>query len=120
MLIDPNPADARALRVKGESFAWKISEELLDREMQELGHQPAADASLPLISVEDAPRVLDRANQQIMSLLSHLRHARSAQQPNHAAQVLVEVESRLVAVARLLNSHEDAQQQDGLRPGMGR
>ena len=34
-LIEPNPADARALRVKGENFAWKISEELLDREMHE-------------------------------------------------------------------------------------
>lgn len=34
-LIEPNPAEARALRVKGENFAWKISEELLDREMQE-------------------------------------------------------------------------------------
>ncbi len=34
-LIEPNPVDARALRVKGENFAWKISEELLDREMQE-------------------------------------------------------------------------------------
>ena len=101
-------------------YASEATLRLVDREMQELGHQPAADASLPLISVEDAPRVLDRANQQIMSLLSHLRHARSAQQPNHAAQVLVEVESRLVAVARLFNPHEDAQQQDGLRPGMGR
>ena len=34
-LVEPNPAEARAMRVKGENFAWKISEELLDREMQE-------------------------------------------------------------------------------------
>ncbi len=34
-LVEPNPADAWALRVKGENFAWRISEELLERELQE-------------------------------------------------------------------------------------
>ena len=101
-------------------YASEATLRLVDREMQELGHQSAADASLPSISVEDAPRVLDRANQQIMSLLSHLRQAISVQQPSHDAALLVEMESRLAAVARLFNPHEDAQQQDGLRPGMGR
>lgn len=31
--IQPDPSEARELRLKGESFAWRISEELLDREM---------------------------------------------------------------------------------------
>lgn len=33
--IEPDVATAKALRVKGENFAWKISEELLHREMPE-------------------------------------------------------------------------------------
>ncbi len=33
--IEPDVATAKALRVKGENFAWKISEELLRREMPE-------------------------------------------------------------------------------------
>jgi len=37
--IQPSVEDAQALRVKGENFAWKISEELLRREV------PAEDAT---------------------------------------------------------------------------
>lgn len=33
--IEPTVADAQAMRLKGENFAWRISVELLDREMQE-------------------------------------------------------------------------------------
>ncbi len=33
--IEPDVATAKSLRVKGENFAWKISEELLRREMPE-------------------------------------------------------------------------------------
>jgi hypothetical protein len=90
-------------------YASEATLRLVDREMQELGHQPAANTSLPSISFEDAPRVLDRANQQIISLLSHLRRASAVQQPSHDAALLVEVESRLVEVARLFDPQAEAQ-----------
>ncbi len=76
-LIEPNPADARALRVKGENFAWKISEELLDREMQErvkkVKVEPKAGAAASvgnehlIAMLQMLQKELDIKNQQIES-----------------------------------------------------
>jgi hypothetical protein len=41
--IEPTVAAAKALRVKGDNFAWKISEELLRREVPNDGTQAKAD-----------------------------------------------------------------------------
>ncbi len=76
-LIEPNPVDARALRVKGENFAWRISEELLDREMQErvkkVKVEPKAGAAASvgnehlLAMLQMLQKELDIKNQQIES-----------------------------------------------------
>jgi hypothetical protein len=42
--IEPDIATAKSLRVKGENFAWKISEELLRREMPEGESKPGSDS----------------------------------------------------------------------------
>ncbi len=42
--IEPDVATAKSLRVKGENFAWKISEELLRREMPERESKPGSDS----------------------------------------------------------------------------
>ena len=42
--IEPDVATAKSLRVKGENFAWKISEELLRREMPEGESKPSSDS----------------------------------------------------------------------------
>ena len=42
--IEPNPEDAKALRLKGENFPWKISEELLRREVPTDGSKAAAES----------------------------------------------------------------------------
>jgi hypothetical protein len=42
--IEPDVATAKALRVKGENFAWKISEELLRREMPEGESKPHSES----------------------------------------------------------------------------
>lgn len=41
--IEPDVATAKALRIKGENFAWKVSEELLRREVPADAVRPAAD-----------------------------------------------------------------------------
>lgn len=42
--IEPDAATAKALRVKGENFAWKLSEELLRRETPEGGAKALAES----------------------------------------------------------------------------
>ncbi|MBI2480668.1 MAG: hypothetical protein HYV60_19195 [Planctomycetia bacterium] len=42
--IEPDVATAKSLRVKGENFAWKISEELLRREVPEGREKAAAES----------------------------------------------------------------------------
>ena len=42
--IEPDVATAKSLRVKGENFAWKVSEELLRRVMSEEGTKTATES----------------------------------------------------------------------------
>lgn len=42
--IEPTPEEAQSLRMKGENFPWRISEELLRREIPADGAKPAAAA----------------------------------------------------------------------------
>jgi len=44
--IHPTPDDAKALRLKGQNFPWKISEDLLHRELPDAGTKTAADAKV--------------------------------------------------------------------------
>jgi len=109
-------------------YASEATLRLVDQEMQELGHPPAAEGHHLSVSVGDLPRMLDRANQQILNVLSQLRQTRSAlqrsafgqrhatdhtirdvqdttsQQLNAALAAMVEMESRVVDIARLFDS----------------
>lgn len=51
--IEPDVATAKALRVKGENFAWKISEELLRREMPEGETKSGSDSKSSTQSGDD-------------------------------------------------------------------
>lgn len=42
--IEPDVATAKSLRVKGENFAWKVSEEFLRRMMAEEGTKPTTES----------------------------------------------------------------------------
>lgn len=42
--IEPNPDEAKALRLKGENFPWRISEELLRRHVPEAGAKSAGES----------------------------------------------------------------------------
>lgn len=71
--IQPSVEDARALRIKGENFAWRISEELLRREVpvesaaekgsDKAGARSLQDSEAELLSM--LRRELDIKNQQI-------------------------------------------------------
>ncbi len=80
--IQPDPHEARELRLKGESFAWRISEELLDREMADrakkvkpeskpTGGTSGQDHLLAMIQM--LQKELDIKNQQIDSQTQLLR-----------------------------------------------
>ena len=43
-LIEPSPDEAKALRLKGENFPWRISEELLRRHTPEAGAKAAGES----------------------------------------------------------------------------
>lgn len=71
--IHPTPDDARAFRLKGENFPWKISEELLRREVPEAGAKnttesksaTAASGEGSAAIIEVLRRELDIKNRQI-------------------------------------------------------
>ena len=72
--IHPTVAEAKALRVKGENFAWKISEELLRREIPEDGPKTKEDFSSATSAdpqsaaiIEILRKELDIKNQQIVT-----------------------------------------------------
>ena len=51
--IEPDVATAKALRMKGENFAWKISEELLRREVPEGDTKPGSESKSSARSGDD-------------------------------------------------------------------
>ena len=51
--VQPSPEEARELRIKGENFPWRLSQELLDREIIE--KQPSANSSSMASAGDDAP-----------------------------------------------------------------
>lgn len=71
--IHPTPEDAKSLRLKGENFPWKISEELLRREVPDAGTKTTADAKATpghsgdgsAVVVDMLRRELDIKNRQI-------------------------------------------------------
>ena len=56
--IEPDEKDAKALRLKGETFAWKISEELLQREIQSKFQNQSSRAKSTTISGERGSAVM--------------------------------------------------------------
>ena len=70
--IQPSPEDAQALRLNGETFAWRISEELLRRQIPEGSAKPSAEAKAAASAgIDQAPVIeilrkeLEIKNQQI-------------------------------------------------------
>jgi hypothetical protein len=83
--IEPDVATAKALRIKGENFAWKVSEELLRREIPEgeskAGPEPKSkshggiDQSAAIVEI--LRKQLDIKDQQIVALNEHLKEMSS-------------------------------------------
>ena len=86
--IKPDPQEAKTLRLKGENFPWRISEELLRRHVPEggakpageskAGAQPAGDGSALLIEMlrrelDIKNRQLDTQNELLKGLSERLR-----------------------------------------------
>jgi hypothetical protein len=71
--IEPSPDEAKALRLKGENFPWRIAEELLRRHVPEAGTKaageskaaPAAGGDGSAALLEMLQRELDIKNRQI-------------------------------------------------------
>ena len=68
--IEPDVKTAKALRIKGENFAWKISEELLNRESPDGGARVKSDSKVgtdtqSAVLVEIFRKQLDIKDQQI-------------------------------------------------------
>ena len=53
--VQPSPEEARELRIKGENFPWRLSQELLDREITE--KQPPSSGSSAASAGDNAPLV---------------------------------------------------------------
>ena len=72
-LIEPSPDEAKALRLKGENFPWRVSEELLRRHAPEAGAKAAGESRAAPVAggdgsaalLEMLQRELDIKNRQI-------------------------------------------------------
>lgn len=56
--IKPDPEEAKALRLKGENFAWRIAEELLRRHVPETGAKPTAESKAGATAAADGSAML--------------------------------------------------------------
>lgn len=64
--INPTPEDAKALRLKGENFPWRISEELLRREVPDAGTKTTADTkATPAQGGDGSPAVIDMLRREL-------------------------------------------------------
>lgn len=63
--IQPDVATAQALRVKGENFAWKISEELLQRVASDGGTKARTDAKPTGASGDHSDAIIDILRKQL-------------------------------------------------------
>ena len=63
--IEPDVATAKALRVQGENFAWKISEELLRREMPEGESKPHVESRASTHGGVDQSAIVDILRKQL-------------------------------------------------------
>ena len=63
--IEPTVAAAKALRVKGENFAWKISEELLRREIPEDGTKAKEDSKSSTVGEPQSAVIIDILRKQL-------------------------------------------------------
>ena len=57
--IEPDVATAKSLRVQGENFAWKISEELLRREVPEGGVKPKGESKSRGIGDDQSAAIIE-------------------------------------------------------------
>lgn len=63
--IEPDVETAKALRVKGESFPWKLSEELLRREMTEGAPRAKAEAASNTADEDRSSPIIDILRKQL-------------------------------------------------------
>lgn len=64
-LIEPSVKQAKELRLKGENFAWKISEELLRREVPEGESKPRSDAGQKSTGDLASPAIIDMLRREL-------------------------------------------------------
>ncbi len=60
-LVQPDPQTAKAMRLRAENFAWKISEELLKRELSKPGARPpqALKTKMTTKTADDSPAMIE-------------------------------------------------------------
>ena len=76
---------------------------LVDQEIHELRGGTALGQRFSEMSPNDFPRLLERANEQIVSVLARIREQRSVARGDASSAFLVDIESRLTEVATLLD-----------------
>lgn len=76
---------------------------LVDHEIHALRGGPQSVLGYAEMHLNDLPQLLDRANEQILFLIAHVRAARLANRDDIACAFLSDVESRLTDVAMLLD-----------------
>jgi hypothetical protein len=63
--IEPDVETAKSLRVKGENFAWKISEELLRRELPAGGAKPASESKSSGGGHDQSPAIIEMLKNEL-------------------------------------------------------
>ncbi len=63
--IEPTVAVAKSLRVKGENFAWKISEELLRREIPEGAEKAKAEPKFGSVGGDQSPVIIEMLRKEL-------------------------------------------------------
>ena len=63
--IEPDIETAKALRVKGENFAWKISEELLRRELPAGGSKAASESRSSGDGHDQSPAIIEMLKNEL-------------------------------------------------------
>lgn len=76
---------------------------LVDQEIHELRGVTASGQRFSELSLNDLPPLLERANEQILSVLARVREQRSVARGDASSAFLVDIESRLTEVATLFD-----------------
>ena len=63
--IEPDVATAKTLRVKGENFAWKVSEELLRREIPEGEEKAKVEPKFGPVGGDQSPVIIEMLRKEL-------------------------------------------------------